>query len=107
MIHKEHKVRGARVLVLGVTFKENCPDIRNSRVVDIVSELRDFGCKVDVYDPWAESDEVNEEYGFPIVDCRRVEARFVRRGGPRRRAREVQGARRRVAEEAAAASSST
>jgi UDP-N-acetyl-D-galactosamine dehydrogenase len=67
MIHKEHKVRGARVLVLGVTFKENCPDIRNSRVVDIVSELRDFGCKVDVYDPWADSGEVNEEYGFPIV----------------------------------------
>jgi UDP-N-acetyl-D-galactosamine dehydrogenase len=67
MIHKEHKVRGARVLVLGVTFKENCPDIRNSRVVDIVSELRDFGCKVDVYDPWADSEEVKEEYGFPIV----------------------------------------
>jgi UDP-N-acetyl-D-galactosamine dehydrogenase len=67
MIHKEHKVRGARVLVLGVTFKENCPDIRNSRVVDIVSELRDFGCKVDVYDPWADSGEVKEEYGFPIV----------------------------------------
>jgi UDP-N-acetyl-D-galactosamine dehydrogenase len=67
MIHKEHKVRGARVLVLGVTFKENCPDIRNSRVVDIVSELRDFGCKVDVYDPWAVSDEVREEYGFPLA----------------------------------------
>ena len=67
MIHKEHKVRGARVLVLGVTFKENCPDIRNSRVVDIVSELRDFGCKVDVYDPWADSEEVVHEYGFPIV----------------------------------------
>jgi UDP-N-acetyl-D-galactosamine dehydrogenase len=67
MIHKGHKVRGARVLVLGVTFKENCPDIRNSRVVDIVHELRDFGCKVDVYDPWAESDEVVEEYGFPLV----------------------------------------
>jgi UDP-N-acetyl-D-galactosamine dehydrogenase len=68
MIHKGHKVRGARVLVLGVTFKENCPDIRNSRVVDIVGELKDFGCKVDVCDPWAESGEVAEEYGFPLVD---------------------------------------
>ena len=68
MIHKGHRIQGARVLVLGVTFKENCPDIRNSRVVDIVSELRDFGCKVHVYDPWAESDEVVEEYGFPLVD---------------------------------------
>ena len=67
MIHKGHRVQGARVLILGVTFKENCPDIRNSRVVDIVSELRDFGCKVDVHDPWAESEEVVEEYGFPLV----------------------------------------
>jgi UDP-N-acetyl-D-galactosamine dehydrogenase len=70
MIHKGHKVRGARVLVLGVTFKENCPDIRNSRVVDIVRELNEFGCKVDVHDPWAESDEVAEEYGFPLVERR-------------------------------------
>ncbi len=68
MIHKGHKVRGARVLVLGVTFKENCPDIRNSRVVDVVRELEDFGCEVDVYDPWAESGEVIHEYGFPLVD---------------------------------------
>jgi UDP-N-acetyl-D-galactosamine dehydrogenase len=73
MIHKGHKVRGARVLVLGVTFKENCPDIRNSRVVDVVSELRDFGCAVDVYDPWAESDEVVEEYGFPLVPASALE----------------------------------
>jgi len=68
MINKGHKVRGARVLVLGVTFKENCPDIRNSRVVDIVRELKEFGCKVDVHDPWAESDEVEEEYGFPLIE---------------------------------------
>ena len=68
MINKGHKVRGARVLVLGVTFKENCPDIRNSRVVDIVRELKEFGCKVDVHDPWAESDEVEAEYGFPLIE---------------------------------------
>jgi UDP-N-acetyl-D-galactosamine dehydrogenase len=67
MIHKGHKVHGARVLVLGITFKENCTDIRNSRVVDIVSELKDYGCKVDVCDPWAESDDVMHEYGFPLI----------------------------------------
>jgi UDP-N-acetyl-D-galactosamine dehydrogenase len=67
MIHKGHKVQGTRVLVLGITFKENCTDIRNSRVVDIVRELADFGCKVDVYDPWAASDDVKHEYGFPLV----------------------------------------
>ncbi len=67
MIHKEHKVHGARVLVLGITFKENCTDIRNSRVVDIVRELADYGCKIDVVDPWALSDDVKHEYGFPLV----------------------------------------
>lgn len=67
MIHKDHRVHGARVLVLGITFKENCTDIRNSRVVDIVKELKEYGCAVDVYDPWAESAEVLHEYGFPLV----------------------------------------
>lgn len=74
MIHKGHRVQGARVLVLGVTFKENCPDIRNSRVVDVVRELRDFGCEVDVHDPWAESEEVVREYGFPLVGREALEA---------------------------------
>ncbi len=55
------------MLVLGITFKENCTDIRNSRVVDIVRELADYGCKVDVVDPWALSDDVKHEYGFPLV----------------------------------------
>jgi UDP-N-acetyl-D-galactosamine dehydrogenase len=67
MIHKGHKVQGTRVLVLGITFKENCTDIRNSRVVDIVKELADYGCRVDVYDPWAASDDVKHEYGFPLI----------------------------------------
>jgi UDP-N-acetyl-D-galactosamine dehydrogenase len=67
LIHKGCKVRGSRVLVLGVTFKENCPDIRNSRVVDVVRELTDYGCDVDVYDPWADNNEVVEEYGFPLI----------------------------------------
>ncbi len=67
MIRKSQTVEGARVLVLGVTFKENCPDIRNSRVIDVIRELEDFGCAVDVYDPWADADEVHEEYGLTML----------------------------------------
>jgi UDP-N-acetyl-D-glucosamine/UDP-N-acetyl-D-galactosamine dehydrogenase len=66
MIQKGHKVQGARVLVLGVTFKENCPDIRNSKVIDVIRELQDFGCNVSVYDPWADPDEVRREYGLNL-----------------------------------------
>lgn len=67
LIKKSHKVDGARVLVLGITFKENCPDIRNSRVIDVISELRDFGCEIDVYDPWADEAEVKHEYGVSLT----------------------------------------
>ena len=68
MIDKGHTVKGSRVLVLGITFKENCPDIRNSRVVDVIEELKDFGCEVDIYDPWADSAEVEREYGLELLD---------------------------------------
>jgi len=68
MIKKGKKIEGSSVLVLGITFKENCPDIRNSRVIDVIHELKDFGCHVDVSDPWADSEEVNREYGFHLVD---------------------------------------
>lgn len=67
LIKKSFKVDGAKVLVLGITFKENCPDIRNSRVVDVISELKDFGCITDIYDPWADSAEVEHEYGVSLV----------------------------------------
>jgi UDP-N-acetyl-D-galactosamine dehydrogenase len=63
MIKKGHKILNSKVLVLGITFKENCPDIRNTKVVDVVHELAAFGCLVDVHDPWAHPDEVMEEYG--------------------------------------------
>ena len=63
MIKNKLSVRGAKVLVLGITFKENCPDIRNTRVVDIIEEFKDYGCDVDVYDPWASAEEVKKEYG--------------------------------------------
>ena len=66
MIKKGHKVQGANVLVLGLTFKENCPDIRNSKVIDVIRELQDFGCNVSVHDPWADAAEVRHEYGLEL-----------------------------------------
>jgi UDP-N-acetyl-D-galactosamine dehydrogenase len=60
-------VKGARVLVLGLTFKENCPDIRNSKVVDVIRELRKHGAEVDVYDPWVDAREAKHEYGLKLV----------------------------------------
>jgi len=68
LARKQIGVHGARVLVLGLTFKENCPDLRNTRVVDIVSELSDYGCSVEVHDPWASADEAHHEYGIDLVD---------------------------------------
>lgn len=62
-------VRDARVLVLGLTFKENTPDLRNSRVIDIVRELEDYGMRVDVHDPWAEPAEAQAEYGVQLLDA--------------------------------------
>lgn len=67
MIHKGHKVLSSRILVLGITFKENCPDIRNSKVVDVVNELKDFGCTVDVHDPLADAKDVYHEYGIELT----------------------------------------
>lgn len=68
MIHKGHKIQGAKALILGVTFKEDCPDIRNSRVIDIYTELKQFGLNVDVYDPHADSEEVESEYGIKLLE---------------------------------------
>jgi nucleotide sugar dehydrogenase len=58
---------GAKVLVLGLAFKENCPDVRNTRVVDIVNELRSYNAQVDVHDPWVDADEARHEYGLDLV----------------------------------------
>lgn len=68
MINKGISVKGARVLVMGLTFKENCPDLRNTRVVDVIRELRDYGMAVDVHDPWADPDEAREEYGLELIN---------------------------------------
>ena len=67
MIKKEQRIAGSKALMLGITFKENCPDIRNSRVIDIINELTEFGVKVDTYDPWANPKEVKNEYGISLV----------------------------------------
>lgn len=67
LIHKGHTVNKSKVLMLGITFKENCPDIRNSKVIDIIQELKEFGTQVDIYDPWADNEEVKHEYGVELV----------------------------------------
>jgi UDP-N-acetyl-D-galactosamine dehydrogenase len=69
MIKKGARIKGSKVLVLGITFKENCPDIRNSRVIDIINEFNTYDVAVDVYDPWASFEEVKEEYGFDLLNC--------------------------------------
>jgi len=67
MIKKGQKIEGSKVLVLGITFKENCPDIRNSRVIDVIRELQEFGCNVEVSDYWADSQEVKREYNLNLT----------------------------------------
>lgn len=66
MIQKDHKIKGSKALIMGVTFKENCPDVRNTRVVDIYHELVAYGLDVDIYDPWADPEEVYQEYNLTI-----------------------------------------
>ena len=67
MIRKGICVRGSKVLILGITFKENCPDIRNTKVTDIFRELMNYGLEVDIYDPWAKPEEVQHEYGITTL----------------------------------------
>jgi UDP-N-acetyl-D-galactosamine dehydrogenase len=68
LIQNGHKIKGASILMLGITFKENCPDIRNSGVIDIINEFEEFGTSVDVYDPWVMKDEVKKEYDIDMID---------------------------------------
>ena len=74
MLKRRIQIDGARVLILGLTFKENCPDLRNTRVVDVVAELRDYGVEVDVHDPCALPDEAKHEYGLELVTKPETEA---------------------------------
>jgi len=73
MIHAGHNVLGAVVTVLGLTFKENCPDLRNSRVVDVVGELEEYGVKVQIHDPLADVEEARHEYGIDLCPFDRLE----------------------------------
>ena len=69
MLKRRITVEGARVLVLGLTFKENCPDLRNTRIVDIVKELRDYNITADVFDPWVDVAEAQHEYGLTPIEA--------------------------------------
>lgn len=68
MIKKGLTIADSKVLVMGLTFKENCPDLRNTRVIDVIRELEDFGCKVDVTDCWADNEEARHEYGISLIE---------------------------------------
>ena len=67
MIQRGMTVAGARILILGITFKENCPDLRNTRVIDLAREFGDYGAVVDIHDPWADAAQAMQEYGVPLV----------------------------------------
>lgn len=67
MIGKDCKVKGGNVLMMGITFKENCPDIRNSKVVDVIDELQKYNLNIDVFDPWANAEEVKREFGLQLI----------------------------------------
>jgi UDP-N-acetyl-D-galactosamine dehydrogenase len=68
MIQKNHAIKGSKILILGITFKENCPDLRNSKVIDVINELKEFGIDVDVFDPQADKDEVLHEYNLNLKE---------------------------------------
>ena len=77
MIKKSLIINKSKTLILGITFKENCPDIRNSRVIDVIHELKEFGCDVDIYDPLADKDEVKKEYNIDLlqeIDIKKYDA---------------------------------
>lgn len=76
LIAKGGIVRDSNALILGITFKENCPDVRNTKVVDIYNELKDYGVNVDIYDPWANKDEVMHEYNIDILEKLIVDKKY-------------------------------
>lgn len=77
MLRNGKPVLGSKVLVLGLTFKENCPDLRNTKVIDIVKGLREYHCEVDVYDPWVDLEEAREEYGLGCLADRPVTGSYA------------------------------
>ncbi|NAS30170.1 nucleotide sugar dehydrogenase [Flavobacteriaceae bacterium R38] len=75
MLKNNIKVNGAKVLMLGITFKENCPDVRNTKIIDVVKHLKEFGLDISIYDPWADPSEVKHEYGL-VTTSKQPEERF-------------------------------
>ena len=75
-IAKGGVIKNSNAIILGITFKENCPDVRNTKVVDIYNELKDYGVNVDIYDPWASKEEVKHEYGIDILDALTVGKKY-------------------------------
>ncbi|MCS5551292.1 MAG: Vi polysaccharide biosynthesis UDP-N-acetylglucosamine C-6 dehydrogenase TviB, partial [Gammaproteobacteria bacterium] len=68
MIQKGIRIKDSNILIFGITFKENCPDIRNTKVIDVYNELKTYNTHVDVYDPWANKMEVEQEYGISLIE---------------------------------------
>lgn len=82
MIEHDKKIKDAQVLILGLTFKEDCPDIRNTKVIDIIEELEAFKCRIDIYDPWVDKAEAKLHYGYELIDnpfltCKKYDAIIV------------------------------
>jgi len=69
MLKKRIHINDSRILILGLSFKENCPDLRNTRVADMLQELNEYAAKVDVYDPWVDKQEAEKQYGIQLVDA--------------------------------------
>ena len=67
MVQRDIKIKGSNILVLGITFKENCPDVRNTKAVDVINNLKTYGTNVTIYDPWASSKEVEHEYNMKVI----------------------------------------
>ena len=74
MTKKRIHVVDSKILIMGLTFKENCPDFRNTRVVDLIAEFESFNCHVDVYDPWVDKQDAEEEYGIILIEAPQKDA---------------------------------
>lgn len=76
MIRKDIKINGATILMLGITFKENCPDVRNTKITDVITSLKDYNVNISIYDPWANPEEVLHEYGLECHNKLPQETKF-------------------------------
>lgn len=74
MIKNTITVNGARILVLGITFKENCPDVRNTKVVDLIKALKDYGTNITIHDPWANEEELLHDYGLTSLNALQIKS---------------------------------